>query len=398
MTGITDITLRVILDSRGNPTVEADIVTESGFGRSCAPSGASTGIHEVKVLPANEAVSAAKQRLIPRLIGFDAADQGGFDAFLHEIDATPDFSGIGANVAVALSLANAKAAASSYGMELFSYLGGPLARSLPLPLGNVIGGGAHAVGATDIQEFLIIPVGASSTAEAVFTNALVHQTIRTLLVNHSRGCGKGDEGAWAPHISDREAFETVAEAIGIVTDATGVEVRMGIDVAASELWDADTNQYLYSTGGKTTGDQIAYMAELTDKYNLLFIEDPFHEEDFSGFAEMTAALKGRDTLVCGDDLFVTRTERIEEGISCGAANAVLIKPNQIGTLTDTVSAISLAHASGYKTVMSHRSGETPDTAIAHLATAYGCCLLKTGVAGGERIAKLNELIRIAELF
>ena len=399
MTEIADILLRTILDSRGNPTVEAEISTISGgFGRACAPSGASTGIYEAKVRPSDEAVFEAREHLIPKLIELDSADQRGFDETLHEIDGTSDLSGIGANIAVALSLANAKAAASSLNMELYQYLGGAFISQTPLPLGNVIGGGAHAVDATDIQEFLIIPTGASSAAEAVFTNALVHKRIKEILIARGKGCGKGDEGAWAPHIADLEAFEIVNEATTKVFDETGIEVRMGLDVAASEMWDAASGRYVYKNAKRTTEEQIAYIADLTETYNLLYVEDPIQEEDFDGFARITEEVSGRDTLICGDDLFVTNVVRLEEGIRNDDCNCILIKPNQIGTLTDTFETISLARDYGYESVMSHRSGETTDNTIAHLATAFGCCFMKSGVVGGERIAKLNELIRIEEHF
>lgn len=399
MTTIEGITLRAILDSRGNPTIEAEILTAcGGYGRACAPSGASTGIYEAKVRPCKEAIADAQARLIPEFIDLDAQDQRGFDETLRVIDETDDLSGIGANIAVALSLANAKAAASALNMELYQYLGGAFADQTPLPLGNVIGGGAHAVGATDIQEFLIVPIGASSAAEAVFTNARVHKVIKEILIARGCGCGKGDEGGWAPHISDAEAFEIVAEATSKVRDETGIEVRMGLDVAASEMWDASSERYVYKNTKRTTEEQIAYIAGLVDQYNLVYVEDPLHEEDFEGFSRMTDAVFGRDTLICGDDLFVTNAERLEEGIALEAANCILIKPNQIGTLSDTFETIRLAHEYGYETVMSHRSGETTDTTIAHLATAFNCCFLKCGVVGGERIAKLNELIRIEEHF
>lgn len=399
MTEISDIFLRTILDSRGNPTVEAEITTISGgFGRACAPSGASTGIYEAKVRPCDEAVADAYINLVPKLIELDSADQRGFDETLHEVDGTSDLSGIGANIAVALSLANAKAAASTLNVELYQYLGGAFISQTPLPLGNVIGGGAHAVDATDIQEFLIIPTGASTAAEAVFTNALVHKRIKEILIARGKGCGKGDEGAWAPHIADLEAFEIVNEATNKVFDDTGIEVRMGLDVAASEMWDAASGRYVYKNAKRTTEEQIAYIADLTETYNLLYVEDPIQEEDFEGFARITEEVSGRDTLICGDDLFVTNVVRLEEGIRNDACNCVLIKPNQIGTLTDTFETISLARDYGYETVMSHRSGETTDNTIAHLATAFGCCFMKSGVVGGERIAKLNELIRIEEHF
>jgi len=394
MTSISRIILRSILDSRGNPTVEADIFTENGFGRAAAPSGASTGMYEAKVIPPREAIENAEKSVIPQLLGRDPADQVGFDMLLREIDGTPNFSAIGANVSVALSLAHAKAAACSFDQDLFRYLGGVYAADMPLPLGNVIGGGAHAANATDIQEFLIVPTGAVDAEEAVFANALVHKQIKQLLIERGKGCGKGDEGAWAPQIEDVEAFELIREAISAVSDEIMVEIDMGIDVAASELWKDDV--YVYKDARRTQEDQVAYIAELVDRFDLVYVEDPLQEEDFDGFADLTEQV-GNRCLVCGDDLFVTNVDRIEEGIEKGSANSVLIKPNQIGTLTETYEAIRLAQAHGMETVMSHRSGETTDTTIAHLATAFGCIYLKTGVVGGERIAKLNELIRIEEL-
>jgi len=394
MTTIEQITLRTILDSRGNETVEAEIHTESGFGRAAAPSGASTGTYEAKVRPPREAIEDAQNNLIPSLIGEDTRDQITFDALLRESDGTPDFSSIGANVAVALSLACAKAAASSLNLELFRYLGGTFASETPLPLGNVIGGGAHAPNATSIQEFLVVPTGASGATEGVFVNAAVHKTVKKILQARGKLSGKGDEGAWAPAISDAEAFEIISEAIATVSDETNVEVRMGIDVAASELWNGEN--YRYRDAVRSREDQIAYMADLVDRYNLIYIEDPLFEEDFEAFAELTDQVRDR-CLICGDDLFVTNVERITKGIEMCASNCVLIKPNQIGTLTDTFEAIHLAQENGMETVMSHRSGETTDATIAHLATAFGCIFIKTGAVGGERIAKLNELIRIEEL-
>ena len=393
MTIIEAIELRVILDSRGNPTVEADVYTTNGFGRAAAPAGASTGSREAKVRPPEEAVESATSNVLPALIGTDASDQAGFDDQIRDLDGTADFSAIGANVAVALSLANAKAAAASAGMPLFRYLGGAFVNEMPLPLGNVIGGGAHAQNATEIQEFLVVTGDTADVQEAVFANAAVHRTVKELLTKRGTACGKGDEGAWAPQIDDALAFEIIAQACGIVADEMNVTVDMGIDVAASQLW--NDGQYHYRDRKRSTEEQVAYIAEIVDRYDLVYVEDPMHEEDFAGFADLTAQVGDR-CLVCGDDLFVTQTEFISKGIDMGAANCVLIKPNQVGTLTDTFYAVSLAHAYGLDTVMSHRSGETTDATIAHLATAFSCVFLKTGVVGGERIAKLNELIRIEE--
>jgi len=393
MTMIEAIELRTILDSRGNPTVEADVYTASGHGRAAAPSGASTGAAEAKVLPPKEAIDHAIESLIPALVGMDSADQECFDAQLRDIDGTENFSAIGANIAVALSLANAKAAASALGLPLFRYLGGAFTNEMPLPLGNVIGGGAHATNATEIQEFLVVPGGAADAEEAVFANAAVHKNVEDILKKKGIAAGKGDEGAWAPQIDDALAFELIAEATGRVADEMNVQVDMGIDVASSQMWTGEG--YKYRDRVRSTEDQIAYIAELVDKYNLVYVEDPLHEDDFDGFAELNSQVGDR-CLLCGDDLFVTQVDRIEQGIERASANCVLIKPNQVGTLTDTFEAVRLAHTHGLDTVMSHRSGETTDTTIAHLATAFSCVFLKCGVVGGERIAKLNELIRIEE--
>jgi enolase len=396
MTAIRMIQVRTILDSRGNPTVEADVLTENGFGRAAAPSGASTGIFEAKVKKPAEAVPFARKNVIPQLIGEDAGDQTGFDRTLREIDGTSDFISIGANVAVALSLANAKAAASEKGLPLFRYLGGIFSMVTPLPLGNVIGGGAHAEGATEIQEFLVVPTGASSAHEAVFANAAVHRRIKETLLSRGQMSGKGDEGAWAPRIDDATAFEIVSSAVKDVSRDINVGIEMGIDVAASQLYDPVNKTYKYRETTRSTEDQISYISELVDRYGLIYVEDPLYEEDFSAFAELTSQVGDR-CLICGDDLYVTNPERIEQGIEVGASNCVLIKPNQIGTLTDTYTAVNLAHTHGLDTVMSHRSGETTDETIAHLATAFNCIFLKTGAVGGERTAKLNELIRIEEI-
>ncbi len=397
MTLITDVQLRRVLDSRGNPTVEADIRTESGgFGRAKAPSGASTGEHEAIELPVSEAIASAREEAIPRLVGeVYAGDQRTVDAALHAADGTNNFSEIGANSAVAISMAAAKAASDVLGAPLFQHLGGTFrGEELPVPLGNVIGGGEHAADATDIQEFLAAPVGAPAVEDAVFANAAVHAAVADILDERDIACGKGDEGAWAPSIDDSEAFEIMEEAIERVEDEVGFEIRFGLDVAAAEMYDDDEEAYIYSDGQKDTDEQIEYIAELIDEYDLIYVEDPLDENDFEGMATLTERVSGQETLLCGDDLFVTNVERLERGIEEGSGNSILIKPNQIGTLSDAVDAIELAIESGYDPVISHRSGETEDTTIAHLATAVGAPYIKTGAVGGERTAKLNELIRI----
>jgi len=397
MSRIVDVRLRRVLDSRGNATVEADVRTESGgFGRAIAPSGASTGAYEAVARPPNEAIAAAREHAVPRLEGSCyAGDQREVDAALRAADGTDDFSTIGANSAVAISMAAAKAAADLLRIPLFQHLGGTFrGADLPTPIGNVIGGGAHAVDSTDIQEFHAVPVGAPSCADAVFANAAVHAAVGEALRERGLPANKGDEGAWAPQgIDDATALEVLAGAVDAVADEFGFPVAMGLDVAASELYDADDGVYRYADAERTPTEQVDYLVGLVEDHGLVFLEDPLDEADFDGFADLTARVGDRTT-VCGDDLFVTNVERIERGIEAGSANAVLIKPNQIGTLSDTVDAIEATTRAGWAPVVSHRSGETEDTTIAHLAVATGAPFIKTGAVGGERTAKLNELIRI----
>ncbi|WP_123537323.1 phosphopyruvate hydratase [Halosimplex salinum] len=398
MTLVTDVRLRRVLDSRGNPTVEADVLTEEGgFGRAAAPSGASTGEYEAIELPAGEAIAAAREDAIPRLVGeVHAGNQREVDAALHAADGTDDFSSIGANSAVAISMAAAKAGANVLGAPLYQHLGGTFrGNSFPIPLGNVIGGGEHAADATDIQEFLSAPVGAPSVSEAIFANAAVHQKVHDILTERDLPSGKGDEGAWAPSIDDSEAFEIMDEATGAVADEVGFEIRFGLDVAAAEMYDEDEGGYVYSDQVRSTEEQVEYMADLVREYDLKYVEDPLDEDDYEGFADLTEQVGDR-TLVCGDDLFVTNVSRLGDGIQQGAANSILIKPNQIGTLSDAFDAIELAVENRYGHVVSHRSGETEDATIAHLAVATDAPFIKTGAVGGERTAKLNELIRIED--
>jgi enolase len=398
MTLVTEIRLRRILDSRGNPTVEAEVTTESGgFGRAAAPSGASTGAHEATSLLADEAIASAREHAVPRIEGqVYAGDQRSVDAALRAADGTDDFAEIGANSAVAISMASAKAAADTLGAPLYQHLGGAFrGNDFPTPLGNVIGGGEHATDATDIQEFHAVPVGAPSVTDAVFANAAVHAEVGDRLDDRDIPTNKGDEGAWAPRIADEEAFELMADAIAGVETEVGFEIRLGLDVAATELYDADEEVYRYGDTERTPEEQIEYVADLVDEYALVYVEDPLDEEDFAGFATLTDRV-GEATLVCGDDLFVTNTDRLARGIETDAANAILVKPNQIGTLSDAFDAVELGVKNGLSPVISHRSGETEDTTIAHLAVATDAPFIKTGAVGGERTAKLNELIRIEE--
>jgi enolase len=396
MTLITTVRLRRILDSRGNPTVEAEVETESGgHGRAAAPSGASTGQYEALERPPEQAIASARERAIPRLEGrVYAGDQRGVDAALHAADGTSGFEEIGANAAVAISMAAAAAASDVLGAPLYQHLGGAFrGENMPIPLGNVIGGGEHATEATHIQEFLAAPVGAPSVSDAVFANAAVHESVRDRLIERGVAAGKGDEGAWAPQIDDETAFEVAQAAAESVAETVGFDIRLGLDIAASELWDPEAEVYVYGDRSRSPAEQRKYVASLVAEYQLAYVEDPLHEDDFEGFATLTERV-GEQTLVCGDDLFVTNVERLERGIETAAANSILIKPNQIGTLSDTFDAIELARSHEYTPVVSHRSGETEDTTIAHLAVATAAPYIKTGTVGGERTAKLNELIRI----
>ncbi|MDI9618751.1 phosphopyruvate hydratase [Methanothermobacter sp.] len=400
---IEDVRVRKILDSRGNPTVEVDVITWNGFGRAAAPSGASTGSREVTAFPSggvDEIITEVEDIISSELIGMDAVDLQDIDLVLKEIDGTENLSSLGGNTVVAVSMATARAAASSYNMPLYRFLGGNLATAIPYPLGNMINGGAHAgENAPDIQEFLVVPVGAEDITEAVFANAAVHKKIRELIQKKDPSFtgGKGDEGGWVPSLSNHDALEIQVTACEEVTDELGVEVRPSLDLAASEFWDPEIEKYVYKQEKvqKDTGEQIEFVREIIETYDMYYVEDPFHEGDFEGFAELTS-LVGDRCIICGDDIFVTNREILREGIEMGAANGIIIKPNQIGTLTDTYLTVKLARENRYTPVVSHRSGETTDDTIAHLAVAFGAPLIKTGAIGGERIAKLNELIRIQE--
>jgi enolase len=387
---IEDLIYRVVFDSRGNKTVECEVFSEDFVGSAIAPAGASTGSEEAIAKDVSH-LEEIQEKVSRALIGMSVFDQVSVDETLREIDGTENFSEIGGNFAITASLAVAKLASQISGFPLYMYLGGAYALELPYPLGNVIGGGAHAEGSTNIQEFLVIPVGAKDFLTAQTANALVHKKIKDEFKRRNIFCAKGDEGAWAGQIDDELAFEIVKSAVDKVEDELGVEMRIGIDVAGTELWNGEA--YVYRDRKLTPEEQIAYMGELADRYNLLYIEDPLHENDFESFAELTKSVK---CMVCGDDIFVTNIRRIQKGIEMGSANTVLIKPNQIGTLTDTFKAVKLSKDSGMDVVVSHRSGETEDETIAHLSVAFNATLIKTGVVGGERIAKLNELIRIEE--
>ncbi|WP_407411401.1 phosphopyruvate hydratase [Methanobrevibacter sp.] len=400
---IEDVQVRKILDSRGNPTIEVDVITWNGFGRAAAPSGASTGSREVVSFPeggVDVVVREMEEFIASELIGMDAEDLTTIDEVLKEIDGTDNFAAIGGNTTVAVSMAVAKAAAKSYNMPLYKYIGGNLVNELPFPLGNMMNGGAHAgINAPDIQEFLVVPVGAASVADAIFANASVHKRLKELIQTKDSNFtgGKGDEGGWVPNITNDAALEIQAKACEEVGDELGIEIRPSLDMAASELWNASEQKYVYAQDGvkRDTGDQIDFVKDIIDTYKMFYVEDPFDESDFEGFSQLTSKV-GNKCLICGDDLFVTNKELLAKGIEMNAANAIIIKPNQIGSLSETYATVKLAKENNIVPVVSHRSGETTDETIAHLAVGFAAPLIKTGAIGGERIAKLNELIRIEE--
>jgi enolase len=399
---IEDVMARKIFNSRGEETLEIDIVTTAGFGRASAPAGASKGKAEVVPYPeggVDEAIKKAEELIVPELIGMDANEQEEIDILLHEIDGTKDFRNVGGNTAFAVSLATAEAAATSYDMPLFQHLAGYLANELPYPLGNVLGGGKHALGkAPDIQEYLVIPLKAPTFSDAAKANILVHQKVGSSLKKADKTFtgGRGDEGAWAPNMKNEEALEIVVKACEEVSRELGVECRAGLDMAASTLWKQKEKCYVYTRDGikRDSGEQLDFVLHLVEKYNLAYVEDPFHEEDYESFAELTKKVK--KCLICGDDLFVTNRERLIRGIKVCAANSIIIKANQVGTLTEAWETTKMAKKTRYIPVVSHRSGETSDAHIAHLAVAFSCPVIKTGVLHGERVVKINELIRIEE--
>jgi enolase len=395
MTIIDSCSARPILDSRGDVTIEVVLASGRTRGSASAPGGASTGIHEVPAFPpdgVDAALEIFKHKVAPRLKGMDAEDQAQIDATLHEIDGSGNLSNIGGSLSISTSLAAAKLAAAASDLPLFRYLNPRPPEHMPRPLGNVIGGGKHAIGGTDIQEFLCLASGEDSWKN-VRANAAVYKAMGKKLSDKFPGkpLGKGDEGAWVTSLSNTEALQTLASICKEMTERFGFPCRPSLDIAATSLF--KRNMYLYKEGKKTPEQQITFVEELVDKFGLAIVEDPLQEEDFSGFAELTRRVGGK-CLVVGDDLYVTKVERLKRGIAEKASNAILIKPNQVGTLSDTKAAVDLARKEGITTVVSHRSGETTDATIAHLAVAFGSYAIKTGIVGGERIAKLNELARI----
>jgi enolase len=410
MSTIMDIRAREIIDSRGNPTVEADVTLSSGaFGRAAVPSGASTGEHEALELRDGDAdryggkgvqlaVQSIEERIAPALDGLIAADQIAIDRQLIELDGTPTKSKLGANAILAVSMAVARAAADDVGLPLYRYLGGPMARTLPVPMMNILNGGAHATNTVDFQEYMVVPVGADTFADAVRMGAEVFHALKKVLVKRKLSTGVGDEGGFAPDLgTDEDALKVVVEAIESAGYAPGKEVAIALDCAASELFKAGKYTFKKSGAGTKSADgMIELYTRWLDEYPIVSIEDGLSEDDWDGWAKLTSSLGDRVQLV-GDDLFVTNTERLARGISSDVGNAILIKLNQIGTLTETLEAIEMARANGYQSIISHRSGETEDTFIADLAVATGAGQIKTGSASRtDRVAKYNQLLRIEE--
>ena len=413
MPTITSVHARQILDSRGNPTVEADVVTDSGhFGRAAVPSGASTGAHEAVELRDGDAktylgrgvlkaVNNVNTELAKAVLGMDCSNQSAIDQALRDADGTPNKARLGANAILAVSMAAARAAAQSQNLPLFQYLGGQGAKTLPVPMMNILNGGAHADNAIDFQEFMVMPVGATSFSQALQMGTEVFHHLKAVLKSKGYSTNVGDEGGFAPNIrSNEEAIETVLEAVHKAGFKTGVDLFIAMDAAMTELYDEKTGLYSFKKSGgatMTTDEVVAYWTKWVDQYPILSIEDGLAEDDWAGWVSLNSAIGGRVQIV-GDDLFVTNVDRVSKGIELKAANSVLVKVNQIGTLTETFETVHKAQANGMTCVMSHRSGETEDSTIADLAVALSTGQIKTGSASrSDRMAKYNQLLRIEEM-
>jgi enolase 1/2/3 len=397
---------REILDSRGNPTVEVEVLLDDGaFARAMVPSGASTGAFEAVELRdggdryggkgVQQAVDAVIQKIGPAVEGLAADDQRLVDQTMLELDATPNKADLGANAILGTSLAVARAAAESAGLPLYRYVGGPNAHLLPVPMMNILNGGSHADSNVDVQEFMIAPIGAPTFREALRSGAEVYHALKSVLKKRGLATGLGDEGGFAPDLgSNREALDLIGEAVSAAGLTLGTDIALAMDVAASEFF--EDGSYSFEGGSKSADEMAAYYADLVAAYPIVSIEDPLDEEDWDGWKAITDLL-GDKIQIVGDDLFVTNVERLQRGITGGQANALLVKVNQIGSLTETLDSVELAHRNGYRCMMSHRSGETEDTTIADLAVATNCGQIKTGApARSERVAKYNQLLRIED--
>jgi enolase 1/2/3 len=413
MSYIEQVHARQILDSRGNPTVEVDIITDEGIlGRAAVPSGASTGVHEAVELRDGDkkiyqgkgvlkAVKNVNDSIAEKILGFEVADQAGLDQLLIKLDGTPNKSKLGANAMLAVSMAASKAAAQESGLPLFRYIGGTNAKTLPMPMMNILNGGAHADNKIDFQEFMVMPVGASSFSEGLRWGVEIFHVLKSVLKKKGYSTNVGDEGGFAPDIqSNDEAIETVMTAITTAGFKAGTQVAIALDPAVSEMYDSAKKVYHFhkSDGKKLSSEKMVdYWANWVKNFPIVSLEDGMAEDDWSGWKLLTDTL-GKKIQLVGDDLFVTNVERLQKGIDTGVGNALLVKVNQIGTITETINAVTLAQHNGYNTIMSHRSGETEDTTIADLAVALNCGQIKTGSASRtDRIAKYNQLIRIEEM-
>jgi enolase len=408
LAAIEDVIAREILDSRGNPTVEVEVILEDdSFGRAAVPSGASTGAFEAVELRdggdryggkgTEKAVAAVESQISQRIVGLDAADQRLVDQEMLDLDGTPNKANLGANAILGASLAVARAAAMSAGLPLYRYVGGPNAHLLPVPMMNILNGGSHADSNVDIQEFMIAPIGAPTFREALRQGAEVYHALKSVLKKQGLATGLGDEGGFAPNLeSNRAALDLISTAIETAGFKVGQDIALALDVAASEFY--SDGSYTFEGGAKSADEMTAYYADLVASYPIVSVEDPLNEEDWDGWKTITDEL-GDKVQIVGDDLFVTNVERLQRGIDGGQANALLVKVNQIGSLTETLDSVDLAHRNGFRCMMSHRSGETEDTTIADLAVATNCGQIKTGApARSERVAKYNQLLRIeAEL-
>ena len=411
MSVIESVYAREVLDSRGNPTVEVEVALESGAeGRAIVPSGASTGAFEAVELRDGDkgrylgkgtqnAVNNVNTIIAPELEGLESTDQPGIDALLLELDGTPNKGKLGANAILGVSMAVARAAANELGLPLFQYIGGVNAKQLPVPMMNILNGGEHADNNVDVQEFMILPVGAPCFKEGLRMGAEVFHALKKVLGEKGLACGVGDEGGFAPNLgSNREALELIVEAIKAAGYEPGKDVMLGLDVAASEMYNEETKKYVLAGEGKelTAAEMVDLYEDWTTNFPIITIEDGLDEEDWAGWKVLTERL-GKKVQLVGDDLFVTNTERLERGIEAGVANSILIKVNQIGTITETLDAIEMAKRAGYTAVISHRSGETEDTTIADLAVAVNAGQIKTGAPSRtDRVAKYNQLLRIEE--
>jgi enolase len=408
MAHIEAVGAREILDSRGNPTVEVEVALSDGtVSRAAVPSGASTGQFEAVELRdgadryggkgVGRALTAVNEAIADALLGVEADEQRVVDQVLIDLDGTPNKANLGANAILGTSLAVAKAAAESAQLPFFRYVGGPNAHLLPVPMMNILNGGAHADSNVDVQEFMIAPIGAATFTEALEKGVAVYHALKAVLKGRGLATGLGDEGGFAPSLdSNRAALDLIAEAVGNAGLALGTDIALAMDVAASEFYDADAGHYTFEGEARSAEQLTSYYQELIDAYPIVSLEDPLNEDDWAGWASLTEAL-GDQVQIVGDDLFVTNVERLQRGIDEHSANALLVKVNQIGSLTETLDSVDLAHRNGMRCMMSHRSGETEDTTIADLAVATNCGQIKSGApARSERVAKYNQLLRIEE--